>query len=161
MLFLDNKGAEGLPRRQEGRVGPAIRRSSWGMSCDIELPSAGLPPRHGLRVQRTGLQWAPRGKEPWRGRERRKVAPAAGAKFIGSVPPITLISHRFECQTRRFFAILRGGPVRYGEGTGAGGIDGAVTAQRIGRSDNALAGGRGQGVGLGRFFCFILFNDTH
>jgi len=77
------------------------------MSCDIELPSAGLLPWHGLRVQRTRLQWAPR-------------VEGAGAKFIGSVAPITLISHRFECQTRRFFAILRDGPVRYGEEHGLG-----------------------------------------
>lgn len=73
------------------------------------------------------------------------MAPAAGAKFIGSEPPITLISHRFECQTRRFFAILRGGPVRYGEGTWAGGIDGTVTPQLIGHPDNALAECCGQG----------------
>lgn len=73
------------------------------------------------------------------------MAPAAGAKFIGSVPPITLISHRFECQMRRFFAILRDGPARYGEGASGGGIDGAVTTQRIGRPDSAPAGGRGQG----------------
>ena len=60
------------------------------------------------------------GKGPWLGRGKREVGPAAGAKFIGSVAPITLISHRFECQTRRFFAILRDGPVRYGEEHGLG-----------------------------------------
>lgn len=90
------------------------------------------------------------------------MAPAAGAKFIGSVAPITLISHRFECQTRRFFAILRDGPARYGEGASGGGIDGVVTAQRIGRPDSAPAGGRGQGaLASGSFFCLVLFDDTH
>lgn len=90
------------------------------------------------------------------------MAPAAGAKFIGSVAPITLISHRFECQTRRFFAILRDGAARYGEGASGGAIDGAVTAQRIGRPDSAPAGGRGQGaLASGGFFCLVLFDDTH
>lgn len=103
------------------------------------------------------------GKGPWLGREKRKVGPAAGAKFIGSVVPITLISHRFECQTRRFFAILRGGPRSVSDGRHrVGGIGGAVTAQLIGRPDSAPAGGRSQGRWhLGRIFCLVLFNDLH
>ncbi len=51
---------------------------------------------NGLRLDSGGVAWAGEGASH----------PAAGAKFTGALVAITLISHRFECQTRRFFAIL-------------------------------------------------------
>ncbi|MNL44832.1 hypothetical protein D3C87_1674330 [compost metagenome] len=99
--------------------------------CHAISNSRLLACRHGvgLRVQRTGLQWAAPGGEgalAWQGKEEGR--PCRGAKFIGSVAPITLISHRFECQTRRFFAILRGGPRSVSDGRHrVGGMDEAVT----------------------------------
>ena len=103
-------GGEGRPSGDHPGECHAISNSRLLACCHGTGSGCNEPGCNGRR------EW----KGPWFGRERRRVAPAAGAKFIGSVAPITLISHRFECQTRRFFAILRDGPVRYGEEHGLG-----------------------------------------
>jgi len=96
------------------------------MSCDIELPSAGLLPWHGLRVQRTRLQWAPRveGALVWQGKEESgpcrggQVYRVSGPHYL-DLAPVWVPDAALLCDpARRARSLWRG--------AWAGGIDGAV-----------------------------------
>ncbi|OEG06371.1 hypothetical protein BFG06_18485 [Aeromonas caviae] len=69
-------------------------------------PLVGQPWHNLTRRQRTGGNGLRRDRRGVALTGRGGPRPVTGAKFTGAPVPITLISHRFECQTRRFFAIL-------------------------------------------------------